>query len=103
LRATGAAIIEACDRMRAAYAAIDDPAKLAELLAMALRARGSTWAAEADDDDAQNVLIYQERANGCSYRSVPLSTARAALAAIMATPADPSSRERCERIIRGES
>jgi hypothetical protein len=110
-----------------ACSAVNDPAKLAELMAMALRARGVNTDL---DNDSWSVTIVRHLVNGVriSPRSwllpsgVPHTTttrrhatlslpgreydfdmpeARAKLLAIMATSANETSRDECERILRG--
>ena len=95
--------------------ALLDPAKLAELMASALRARGLEMTIDTDRDNVcisvlngDIVVEYEqqgERAPGdwSGYSKVvfALPTARTQLLAIMQTTADPSSRETCERILRG--
>jgi hypothetical protein len=100
-----------------AQLAVDDPAKLAELGAMALRARGiDAIAVQANAENAAKVnaanpdfaIVWAK--NGVfltawkfDWRTESASDIRALLARIMATPADESSREQCEGLIRGES
>lgn len=95
-----------------------DGAKLAELGAMALRARGFADTAHFDDDfaltsqfrirvqDDGEIVCVVWRIEGthklqCVRCTLPQF--RALLARIMATSPDESSREQCERMIRGES
>jgi len=108
-------------REAAALIAIDDPAKLAALMAMALRSRGvdvalydqrgmwtwqtqfavyPCWITVQLDPEIHGVSV--EHTSGHGFDMTP-TQAHAMLVAIMATPADDSSRDACERIIRGES
>ncbi len=105
-------------------AMIFDPAKLAELMASALRARGVAVEllpprARVDYDHHEDpphgaCRVVAFMPDGFQHRVdiewIPseglclcmlLPTARAKLLAIMQTTADPASRETCERILRG--
>jgi len=104
-----------------AFSQCNGPAKLAELLAMALRSRGHAVdaahaTAEKYDTDTLfligsysdsiivNWFVRRDTHHAWKKRRVlTMPQARAALLAIMATPADKSSREECERIIGGET
>jgi len=84
---------------------VSDPAKLAELHAMGLRARGIDadvfpWIPEDGTPWTPRVHI---RLAGNGIVRLELPEARTLLLAIMALPADDSSRGACERIVRGES
>ena len=78
---------------------VSDPVKLAELLAMALRARGVD-VVSADHHWTGSIVIVLR---GDERIVLSMPQARTVLAAIMALPADESSREACERIIRGDN
>ncbi len=86
----------------AAYHACLDPAKLAKLMAIALRARmPREWHIYgAGGDLGLGVCIEME--NDFIDARTTLAQARAKLLAIMQTPADESSREACEQIVRGK-
>lgn len=105
----------------AAWFASRDPAKLAELMASALRARGfdvhtHRFLAECPDGSDScdaDVLIWQAEHDGTmaldiglgddnASRDMDATTFRAALLTITQTPPDESSRETCKRIIRGD-
>lgn len=103
----GTAIIDACDTMRAVYRATDDPAKLAELYALALRPRGlgdgehiriTHWVHPVTNK--QMIGIWWRRE--CVNADCDLPTARAKLLAIMQTSPDESSRDACNQILKGE-
>lgn len=99
-----------------AYNDVHDPAKLAELGAMALRARGFSVVVVAPDIQrwkAPNHLsirwhndeigVYDDGLMTCLIaESYTLAEFRALLARIMTTPPDASIREQCERLIRGD-
>lgn len=85
-----------------AHAAINDPAKIVELMAMGLRARGHhkaagsivgdyMWISYVDDGELYDFAMH---VNSMEHRHKQLL-------AIMHTTADPSSREACEKILRG--
>jgi hypothetical protein len=90
---------------------VHNPAKLAELIVIALRARdidavgvdgenpGCRSAAFAVWSNSDGVVIDDD---ACKFHELTMPQARRILAAIMATPADVSSREQCERLIKGE-
>ena len=103
-----------------AHAAIDDPAKLAELMVMGLRARGidavfrrlsehrtygrtvpdvAIWDRSVTVPDA----ILLDVKGYCIWRIIRAPDARAKLLAITQTEPSESSHESCERILRGES
>ena len=90
-----------------AHAAIDDPAKLAELYVLALRARGfgdgehvriTHWVHPMTKKPMIGIWWRSE----CVNADCDMSTARAKLLAIMNADPDESSREACEQILRGE-
>ncbi len=83
--------------------AIHNPAKLADLMAMGLRARGCAGRGFIDIVGDALVLRYWSEPRKRVKREFSLSEARAATLAIMALPSDASSKSQCERIIRGES
>jgi hypothetical protein len=112
------------DAVYDAHVAIDDPAKLAELMAMGLRARTYGDAIVVAPNRSSNrtpsrrdYVVYWDGERGgmirvkmpCGtgtgepLRRLNMSEARAALRAIMATPADESSCEACERIIMDDN
>lgn len=81
-------------------AAIDDPARLVELISLAGAARGSKLKIVQSGFRIQVC----EWSNGLvCVNDTSKDQAREKLLAIMRTPADPSSREACEKILRGES
>lgn len=100
-----------------ALLALSDPAKLADLGAMALRARGFSVVVVAPDIQrwkAPNHLsirwhddeigVYDDGLLTCLVaESYTLAEFRALVARTMATLANESSREQAERLIRGES
>ena len=99
-----------CTILRALY----NPAKRAELMAMALRARGIDAAVERWQitqppsdiviwHDEQNIRIYGGRVWQVWRRSLSMAQARDILAAIMRTPADESSKSQCEQIIMDDN
>jgi hypothetical protein len=87
-----------------------DPAKLAKLMAMALRRRGpSVEVVDFDKryDSLADVAVFVDGDSICLETGDDLCTlampkARAKLLAIMQTEPDASSRGTCERILRGE-
>jgi hypothetical protein len=81
-----------------AYRATDDPAKLAELMAMALLARGVELLGIAFCVVDGSIVVVASKWR--RVRTMP--QARAALLTIMALPADASSKPQCERIVRGD-
>jgi len=87
----------------AAHASIDDPAKLAELFVLAESARGDRYEFVVSG----NTIEWCEWAKGkkrlLTIEIWTMAQAREKLLAIMHTPADLSSREACEKILRGES
>ena len=102
-KATGVAIIVAHATMRDTYQAIDDPAKLAELMASALRARmPQTWRIYGAGGDLGIGICVEMENNFIDARMTP-AQARESLLTIMRMSADPSSREACERILRGDT
>jgi len=99
-----------------------DPAKLTELMMMALRARGFDAACDWSDrhdfyvawwpNDPQYVDGTQwihvragsfGRFKGLSTNELDMPATRAKLLRIMRTPADETSRDECERIVRGDN
>jgi hypothetical protein len=106
---------------RAASDALVDSAKLAELLAMALRARGVDAVSRRRADygvkrlDLVHAVVIWDQSQSaqgaalldidgyCVWKIVALSDIRNMLAAAMATPANTSSRDQCMRLVRGES
>ncbi len=88
----------------------DDPAKLAELGVMALRVRGVDACVFGDDCFPwQWGILATEQWIEILPHDVPeriiysMPQFRALLARIITTPPDESSRDECERIIRGET
>ena len=98
---------------RSEYAAQDalcDPAKLAELMVLALRARGfdvgpfavrggttiQIWASNF------GTIVVETNGPDYSHTSLTMLQTRAKLLAIMQTPPDESSRDACEQILKGE-
>jgi hypothetical protein len=85
---------------------VHDPAKLAQLMAMGLRARGID--AGPINHDGWEIWPYKDKIivdttymeDAMFFFALP--EFRALLARVMATPADESSREQCEKLIRGE-
>lgn len=98
------------DRMVRPYNDVHDPAKLAELGAMALRARGFIVELLSDyyprDQMSYGVVITWTNTSVDvrfdEWQNMTLPQFRSILARVMATPADESSREQCEKLIRGE-
>ena len=83
-----------------AQLAADDPAKLAELMVMAMRARGIE-AQPLEPRDGMCAFACACEGDAARWmRAMP--QARAATLAIMSTPADESSKGRVEALIRGE-
>lgn len=85
--------------------AVDDPAKLAELMASALRTRGFDadvfpWTPQNGTPWTPRVHV---RLSGHGAIRFELPQARAELLAIMQTEPDESSHETCERILRGDT
>lgn len=90
-----------------AMCAILDPAKLAELMVMGLRARGIQISIEDANEYGVSFLIWSAKhpVHGRplpEQRWVSPAKVRSQVLAIMATPPDESSREACERILKGE-
>lgn len=97
--------------------ALADPAKLAELMASALRARGLwKWSASmsiptgaimfdviARVDGAIRCELWDCRKVRSFRRELSMVEFRTRLLAIMQTTANESSREACERILRGDN
>ena len=89
----------------AARNAIFDPVTLAAIMAEALRERGFAVSLGSIDAPvrvfafASSVTVDFED----SHNRMLMPKARVKLLAVMRTPADPSSREACERILKGES
>lgn len=79
--------------------ALVDPAKLAELLVLAMRARGLDLHAFVAFD-GERVVVANPLGHG---PRLALPQARALLARIMATPPDESSRAQVEALYRCES
>ena len=103
-----------CSGLIAAYKDIDEPKTLAELMAMALRARGIDAAVERWQitqppsdiviwHDEQNIRIYGGRVWQVWRRSLSMAQACASILAIMRTPADESSKSQCEQIIMDDN
>jgi len=111
-----------CHRESAAYlaawSASRDPAKLAELMAMGGESRGMVVLIFPLAARATTAPILRDKATLVFYdvdaihiypslsltpRILTLGQVRADLLAIMSTPANETSRNECERIIRGES
>jgi len=94
-----------------ACTAVADPARLAELMVRALRARGpSVERVDFDKryDSLADIAVFVDGDSICLETGDDLYTltmpqARALLAAIMSTPVGLASREQCVRIIRGEA
>lgn len=98
--------------IRRAIVAVTDPARLAELMAMALRARGfdvpgpheqSYWAQLVIDVLREWNQLRVELPENDSVLVLDMPTARTKLLAIMVTPPDESSREACKKILRGDT
>jgi hypothetical protein len=93
-----------CTILRALY----NPAKLAELMAVGLLARETVRVTVVVELGQITVARWTGWGNESLMqfewvrKDVSMPQARALLAAIMATPADESSRETCERIVREE-
>ena len=84
----------------AIWDAVTDPAKLAELMALALRARGFGGAIYVHEQELH--VCWSMTANCTTTQWLTVPQARARLLRIMHTPADPTSRDECERILRGD-
>ena len=103
-----------------AFAAVSDPAKLAELMAMGLRARGVDAVSRCRSDygakqlDLTHAVVIWDQSQTtteamlfdiygyCTWKIVKMPDVRSMLARIMLTPADESSKSRVEALIRGE-
>ena len=86
--------------IRCAIVAVLDPVKLAELMALALRARGFGGAIYVHEQELH--VCWSMTANCTTTQWLTVPQARARLLRIMHTPADPTSRDECERILRGD-
>jgi len=91
----------------AAWFASRDPAKLAEVMAIALGARGfvnsnklriTCW----EHPTTKVLMIGIWSPKRCENFDCDMPTARLKLLAIMATPANKTSRGGCERILKGK-
>jgi len=86
-----------------AHAAVDDPAKLAELFVLAESARGDRYEFVVSGDTIEWCEWAKGKKRLLTIAIWTMAQAREKLLAIMHTPADLSSREACEKILRGES
>jgi hypothetical protein len=79
-----------------------DPAKLAELLVLGGKVRGLKIFGSNVFPSHCGIFVLFATASGAPFRrTLTIPEARALLAAIMATPADESSREQIEALFRG--
>jgi hypothetical protein len=82
---------------------INNPTKLAELLDVALNARGVESQA-LTPKDGLCAVAYVASSDGEVVRYMrPIPEARGDLVAIIATPANKTSRDECERIVQGDT
>jgi hypothetical protein len=95
--------------------ALIDPTKLAELLTLGVCSRGFAVADHFDDErapidqlrvrvqgDTIAIVFRRKGTHRLACRTLTMSQLRAMIAAIVATPADESSSDTCEKLIRGE-